>query len=71
MNSEDKKDLKEYIEGNVKAVWKSALDSIEMRFGKDFEGYKAMRARILRIGNDALRKIHARIDELPEDENSE
>ena len=70
MNPEDKKDLNEYIQGNIKAVWKSALDSIEMRFGKDFEGYKAMRARILRIGNDALRKIQARIDELPEDKNS-
>jgi hypothetical protein len=70
MNSEDKENLKDYIEGNVKSVWKAALDSIEMRFGKDFEGYKSMRALILRMGNDAIRKIHARIDELPGDKNS-
>lgn len=57
------KEKKEYIIGNIKAVYKVALDSIELRFGRDFEGFKELRARILRTGNDAIRKIEAVFDE--------
>ena len=59
----DKKELKDYIVGNIRAVYKTALDSIELRFGREFEGFKELRARILRAGNDAVRKIEAAFEE--------
>jgi len=62
----DSKELKKYISGNIKSVYKTALDSIELRFGRDFEGFKEMRKTILRSGNDAIRKIESLIDEQSE-----
>jgi hypothetical protein len=56
-------DTKSYIIGNIKAVYKTALDSIELRFGRDFEGFQVLRAKILRAGNDAVRKVEALLDE--------
>ena len=63
----DKKELRDYLIGNVKDVYKTALDSIELRFGRDFEGFKEIRSRILRAGNNAIRKIEAVLDEKEED----
>jgi len=59
----DDKDLKKYIIENIKGVYKSALESVELRFGRDFEGFQAMRSKILRSGNDAIRRIEAILDE--------
>ena len=59
-----------YIIGNIKQIYKTALESIELRFGRDFEGFSAMRARILRAGNDAVRKIEAYLDEKSSEDKS-
>jgi len=58
-NQEDKA----YIVGNIKQVYITALETIELRFGKDFEGFKVIRAKILRAGNDAVRKVESYLDE--------
>jgi len=54
---------KDYILGNIKAVYKTALDAIELRFGREFEGFSVIRSKILRAGNDAVRKVETLIDE--------
>jgi hypothetical protein len=59
----DNNEAKKYISGNIKAVYKAALDSIELRFGRDFEGFKELRKTILRSGNDAIRKIEKYLDD--------
>jgi len=55
--------LKRMVEENVKAVFTKALKCIEIRFGKDFEGYQGIRAEILRSGNDAIRDVSRIVDE--------
>lgn len=62
----DNKEAKNYISGNIKAVYKTALDAIELRFGRDFEGFKELRKAILRSGNDAVRKIEKYLDDQSE-----
>jgi hypothetical protein len=59
----DNDELKKYISGNIKSVYKTALDAIELRFGRDFDGFKELRKTILRSGNDAIRKIENLLDE--------
>lgn len=54
--------LNKYIEDSIKNVFIGALSCIEIRFGKDFEGYKEIRADILRKGNDSIRKLHEVIE---------
>ena len=56
-------DNKLYIIAQIKLVYKTALESVELRFGRDFEGFQTMRSRILRAGNDAVRKVEALLDE--------
>lgn len=55
--------LKTDIEKEIKCVWIAALEAVEIRFGDDFEGYKNLRARILRVGNDAVRKLKEKVEE--------
>ena len=50
------------LEKAIKGVFTSCLEAIEIRFGDDFEGYKNLRARILRVGNDAIRDIQDSVD---------
>lgn len=54
--------LKEKVRKEIKNVFKKALVCVEIKFGKDFDGYAAMRAEILRAGNDAIRNIDTVID---------
>jgi len=54
--------LKESLNKRVKFVFVTALECIEMRFGKAFDGYDELRAKILRVGNDAVRAIEEMVD---------
>jgi len=54
--------LKAQLQKHIKHVFVSALRCVEIKFGKDFEGYEAMRGEILRVGNDAIRNLHTMID---------
>jgi hypothetical protein len=54
--------LKQMIHHHIKRVFVSALKIIEIKFGKNFEGYEALRAEILRTGNDSIRDIEKAID---------
>lgn len=58
-----KKTLKKQVEHEVRKVFRTALTCIEMRFGDDFDGFPALRAQILRVGNDAIRELSRIIDE--------
>jgi hypothetical protein len=55
--------LKKVVDKKVRGVFAKALTCIEIKFGKNFEGYAAIRAEILRAGNDAIREIGNFIDE--------
>ncbi len=54
--------LKIDIEKSIKEVFISALEAVEIRFGSDFEGYQNIRAKILRVGNDAIRNLEELVD---------
>lgn len=54
--------LKAEIERKLKEVFTAALEAIEIRFGTDFDGFKPLRAKILRVGNDAIRDLQDGID---------
>jgi hypothetical protein len=54
--------LKTLVEKEIKGVFKNALRCIEMRFGRDFEGFETIRRDILRSGNDSIRKVSEMID---------
>jgi len=55
--------LQSFIDRRIKNVFKTALKCVEIKFGKDFEGYEKIRAEILRAGNDGIRQIKEAIDE--------
>ncbi len=55
--------LKTLVNKEIKNVFSKALRCIEMRFGNEFEGFQAIRAEILRAGNDAIRETERIIDE--------
>ncbi len=55
--------LKTLLAKQIKNVFTKSLRCIEMRFGKDFEGYDSIRKEILRSGNDAIREMERIIDE--------
>lgn len=57
-----REEAKRYIESNIKSVYKQCLEAIEMRFGRDFEGFSSIRSKILRSGNDAIRKMKTFLD---------
>lgn len=54
--------LKIQVAKEVKSVFVTALKCIEMKFGRDFEGFEIMRAEILRAGNDAIRHVEDVLD---------
>lgn len=64
--------LKTLVRNTIKKVFVNSLKVIEIRFGKDFNGYVQLRSEILRTGNDAIRDIediieqHFNIEEIPE-----
>lgn len=55
-------ELKSLAYAQIKRVFVKALKCIEIKFGKNFDGYLDMRAEILRAGNDAYRLISETID---------
>ena len=61
LKSNDK--LKDLAEKQIRKVFVTCLNCIEMRFGKHFEGYEEIRANILRVGNDAVRDLRSKISE--------
>lgn len=54
--------LKAQVAKEVKSVFITALKCIEMKFGRDFDGFEAIRAEILRAGNDAIRRVEDVLD---------
>lgn len=54
--------LKEDIKRRITFVYVTLLECLEIKFGKNFEGYNEMRAKFLRVGNDAIRNIDEKID---------
>lgn len=54
--------LKREIKRQIKRVFVSDLELMEIKFGRDFEGYEELRAKILRNGNDAIRYIEELLD---------
>lgn len=54
--------LKREVKHQINKVFVSALELIEIKFGRDFDGYSELRAKILRVGNDAIRHIDELID---------
>ena len=57
------KSLKNKVKSSITSVFKAALDMIELKCGKDFDGYDDLRAKILRNGNNAIRDLEEHIDE--------
>ena len=55
--------LKKRMEVRVKRLYVSALECIEIKFGREFDGYEEIRAKILREGNDAVRDLSKIVDE--------
>jgi hypothetical protein len=45
------------VSNQIKRTYITALECIEMRWGTEVEGYNEIRSKILRVGNDAVRKI--------------
>lgn len=54
--------LKMEIEAVMKRVFVTALETIEIRFGRTFDGYDELRSKILRTGNDSIRKMQENVD---------
>lgn len=73
MNEIEKKDdaysrksseaLQELVGQSIKKVFVGCLNAIEMKFGKNFDGYDILRANVLRLGNDSIREIQDKIGE--------
>lgn len=55
--------LKSELHKIIKDVFIRSLRCIEIRFGRDFEGFDSLRSEILRTGNDAVRKMETLIEE--------
>lgn len=53
--------LRDEIKRQVSKVFATALECIEIRFGRDFQGYEEIRSKILTSGNDAVRHLERRI----------
>lgn len=54
--------LKKKIRYSITSVFKTTLDMVELKFGKNFDGYEDLRAKILRTGNDAIRELEESIN---------
>lgn len=55
--------LKDLVEKKIRKVFVNSLRIIEMKWGKNFDGYEEIRAEILRNGNDAVRDARKLISE--------
>ena len=55
-------ELKMEIEAVMKRVFVTALETVEIRFGRTFDGYDELRSKILRTGNDSIRKMQENVD---------
>jgi len=55
--------LKRACNKEITRVFVTALECMEIRFGRDFEGYNELRAKILRVGNDSKRRLDEIIEE--------
>ncbi len=49
--------LEREVNRQIKRVFVSTLELIEIKFGTDFAGYEELRAKILRTGNDSIRYV--------------
>lgn len=54
--------LKREVKTKITKVFTGDLSMLEIKFGRDFDGYAELRADILRRGNDAIRYIEELID---------
>ncbi len=45
------------IDAKITKVFSTCLEAIEIRFGDEFDGYRHLRSKILRVGNDAKREL--------------
>jgi asparagine synthetase A len=57
-----KEKLKDFVDDEITSLFGSILDFTEVAVG-DKERYRALRAKILRLGNDTIRSISKEIDE--------
>ncbi len=55
-------ELKMEMEAMMKRVFVTALEMVEIRFGRTFDGYEELRSKILRTGNDSIRKMQENIN---------
>lgn len=64
--------LKLHAKKTITSVFVQALKCIELKFGKNFEGYEQLRSEILRAGNNAIRDLsdviglRFNVEEIPE-----
>jgi hypothetical protein len=61
-DSEDKKHLKDYVHRRLNKMYDEMLYSIEPAVKNSYT-YSVLRSRVLRAGNNALRDIHAYINQ--------
>jgi len=61
MSDSDKK-LNSFIERKIRKLFRTFLECVEMRFGDDFDGFGAIRSKVLRSGNDTIRDIKELIE---------
>lgn len=54
--------LVDAAERRMKKIFVTALRCVEIRFGKEFDGYGQLRAEILRIGNDMVREFREEVE---------
>jgi hypothetical protein len=54
--------LKTQMAKQIKSVFITALKCIEIRFGRNFDGFESIRSEILRMGNEAIRQSEVVID---------
>ena len=54
--------LKRQMNKHIKDLFKTTLDMIELKFGKEFDGYTDMRSKILRTGNNAIRELESLLE---------
>ena len=55
-------ELKQETKAMMKKMFVTCLESIEIRFGREFQGYDELRSKVLRTGNDAIRKMEENIE---------
>jgi len=54
--------LRFLLYNQLKSVFVNSLNAVENKLGKNFPAYHQLRAEILGIGNDEIRKMHEVLD---------